>query len=68
MVKQFKEQYLVDESGKRIGVLLDIEQYHNMLEELEELEEIRTYDAAKSADDESVPLEKALEEIEKNRL
>ena len=67
MVKQFKEQYLVDETGKRIGVLLDIDQYHKMLEELEELEVIRAYDAAKAADDESVPLKKALDEIEKNR-
>ena len=67
MVRQFTEQYLVDESGQRIGVLLDIDRYHKMLDELEELEVVRAYDAAKAVDDESVPLEKTLDEIEKNR-
>ena len=62
-----KERFIVDENGKRIGVLLDIEDYHRLLEELEELEAIRAYDAAKASDDEVLPLEQALAEIEKDR-
>ena len=62
-----KERFIVDENGKRIGVLLDIEDYHRLLEELEELEAIRAYDAAKASDDEGLPLEQALAEIEKDR-
>ena len=62
-----KERFIVDENGKRIGVLLDIEDYHKLLEELEELEAIRAYDAAKASGDEAVPLEQALAEIEKAR-
>ena len=61
-----KERFIVDENGKRIGVLLDIEDYHRMLEELEELEAIRAYDAAKAAGDDLLPLEQALAEIEKD--
>jgi hypothetical protein len=62
-----KERFIVDENGKRIGVLLDIEDYHRLLEELEELEAIRAYDAAKASGDEVLPLEQALAEIEKDR-
>jgi PHD/YefM family antitoxin component YafN of YafNO toxin-antitoxin module len=30
---------VVDENGKRVGVLLDIKEYERMIEELEELED-----------------------------
>lgn len=62
-----KERFIVDEKGKRIGVLLDIEDYQRLLEELEELEALRAYDAAKASGDEVLPLEQALTEIEKDR-
>ena len=62
-----QERFIVDENGKRIGVLLDIEDYHRLLEELEELEALRAYDAAKASGDEVLPLEQALIEIEKDR-
>jgi hypothetical protein len=64
---QPKERFIVDENGQRIGVLLDIEDYQRLLEELEELEAIRAYDAAKASGDEVLPLEQALAEIEKDR-
>ena len=64
---QPKERFLVDESGQRIGVLLDIEDYQRLLEELEELEAIHAYDAAKASGDEVLPLEQALADVEKNR-
>jgi hypothetical protein len=62
-----KERFIVDEKGQRIGVLLDIADYQRLLEELEELEAIRAYDAAKASGDEVVPLEQAMAEIEKDR-
>ena len=64
MVK-LKERYIVDEKGNRIGVLLDIEDYHRLLAELEELESIRAYDAAKASGDEAIPFEQAIAEIGK---
>jgi hypothetical protein len=64
MVK-LKERYIVDEKGNRIGVLLDIEDYNRLLAELEELESIRAYDAAKASGDEAIPFEQAIAEIEK---
>ena len=62
-----KERFIVDEQGQRIGVLLEIADYQRLLEELEELEAIRAYDAAKASGDEVVPLEQAMAEIEKDR-
>ena len=51
-----KERFIVDENGQCIGVLLDIEDYRQLLEDLEELEAIRAYDAAKASGDEAVTL------------
>lgn len=60
----FKERYIVNEKGDRIGVILDIANYQHLLEELEELECIRAYDAAKASDDEAIPFEQAIAEID----
>jgi hypothetical protein len=59
-----KEQFVVDESGKRTAVLLDVERYMELLEAQEELESIRAYDEAKSSGDEAVPFSQAVSEIE----
>ena len=61
------ERFVVDEHGTRVGVLLDIDNYNRLLEELEELESIRAYDAAKASSDEVVPFEEAVAEIEQDR-
>lgn len=64
---QFRERYVVDDDGNRIEVLLELEQFKQLLTDLEELESIRAYDAAKAAGDEAVPLDQALDEIEQER-
>ena len=60
------EGYVVDENGARVGVILPMEKYRKLLEELEELESIRAYDAAKNAGDKAIPFEQAVEEIERD--
>ena len=54
-------RYVVDENGKRVSVILPVEEYEHMLEELEELEDLRLYDGAKAEIEregsEVVPLE-----------
>lgn len=62
-----KEQYVVDENGKRTAVLLEIERYEKLLEAHEELEAIRAFDEAKAADDEAIPFSQAITEIEESR-
>jgi hypothetical protein len=64
---EFAKRYMVDEEGHRIGVVLDIAEYRRLLEDLEELESIRAYDAAKASDDEVIPFEQAVTKIERDR-
>ena len=66
-MSKFKESFLIDDKGKQIGVILDIAKYRKLLEEIEELESIRAYDAAKAAKDEAIPFEQAISEIEQTR-
>lgn len=62
-----KEQYLVDEHGKRTSVLLDVAYYHELLAAFEEIESIRAYDEAKASNDELVPFNQVTDEIEQQR-
>jgi hypothetical protein len=57
----------VDDKGNRVSVVLDISDYQRLLEEVEELESIRAYDAAKASKEEAIPFEQAVSEIEKRR-
>lgn len=62
-----KEQFVIDPTGKRVGVLLDIREYERLLAELEELESIRAYDAAKAFNDGAIPFDEAMRQIERER-
>ncbi len=59
--------YLVDENGKQTAVILDVEEYRRLLDDLEELDSIRAYDAAKASGEKPVPFEEAVDEIESDR-
>jgi PHD/YefM family antitoxin component YafN of YafNO toxin-antitoxin module len=65
-------RYVVDENGKRVSVILPIEEYESMIEELEELDDIRAYDEAKAAlergEDEVIPLDQAMREIREGKV
>ena len=61
------EKFLIDEHGTRVAVVLDIKDYQRILEDLEELEALRQYDAAKAAVDEAIPLDEAVDEIRRGR-
>ena len=65
-------QYVVDENGKRVGVMLPIEEYERLVEELEELEDIVAYREARAAlkrgEDEAVPLNQAMQEIREGKV
>jgi hypothetical protein len=61
------ECYIVDADGHRLSVILGFDQYQELLVRLEELEEIYAFDLAEDANDEAIPLEQALNEIEQAR-
>lgn len=43
-------QYITDEAGKKISVVLPMKDFKAIMEELEELEDIKLYDEAKKED------------------
>jgi PHD/YefM family antitoxin component YafN of YafNO toxin-antitoxin module len=47
-VLETKEQFIVNASGKRVGVVLDLSTYERLREAEEELDDIRAYDAVES--------------------
>ncbi len=60
-------QYITDKKGKKISVILPIGDYNKMVEQLEELEDIKLYDDAIEGDDEAISINQAFEEIESKR-
>jgi len=62
-----RQQFIEDNQGKRIAVLMPIDQYNKMLEQLEDIDDIRAYDTAKAEEDEVIPFDQAVREIEKGR-
>lgn len=62
-----KTQFITDDHGKKLAVILPIKEYNKMVDDLEELEDIRLYDAAKKGKQEFIDAEQAFREIEKKR-
>lgn len=56
-------QYITDNTGKKISVILPIKDFKAIMEELEELEDIKLYDKAKKDKDESLPINEAFKLI-----
>lgn len=60
-------EYLVDEQQKRKAVLLPMSEWEQIVQELDELDDIRAYDAAKEQPSETLPFEQAIREIRPDR-
>ncbi|MDP8239912.1 MAG: hypothetical protein P9X24_12550 [Candidatus Hatepunaea meridiana] len=58
-------QYLINLSGERVGVFLDIETYQRIMEELEDKRDNLLMDEVEN--DERIPLEEALREEDERR-
>ena len=56
-------QFVVDENQKPTAVLLPANEWAMLMEELEELEDIRAYDEAKAEPQERVPFDQAIREL-----
>ena len=66
MIK-LNENFVVDKKGQKVGVFMDMESYRKMIDELEELDEIRAYDRANLKKGEPVLFDQAVKNIEQNR-
>jgi len=60
-------QFLTNEKGERIAVVISIAEYEELLEDLEDLQAVREYDEAKAAGESPIPFEQAMAEIRRNR-
>ena len=60
-------QYIIDLKGKKLSVVLPVDEFERLMEELEDMEDIRLYDEAKTVNEPSVPIDEAFAEIEKHR-
>lgn len=60
-------QYITNHDGKIISVVLPIKEFNIVMNELEELEDIRLYDEAKKSKESSIDIDKAFEMIEVKR-
>ncbi len=59
--------YITDNTGKKISVVLPMKDFKAILEELEELEDIKLYDEAKKSNEPSIPIDDAFKMIEAKR-
>ena len=61
-------EYVVDPHEERKAVILPMAEWMNILEELDELEDLRLYDQVKASSQESIPFEQAYREIEEGSV
>jgi hypothetical protein len=60
-------QFLTNEKGKKIAVVIEMKEYEKLLEELEDLEDVIAYHEAKASGETPIPFDQAIAEIEKRR-
>ena len=61
-------KFVVDEHQKRKAVLLPYEEWEKIVEEMEELADIKAYDEAKASPSEPVPFKDAVKEIREGKI
>jgi PHD/YefM family antitoxin component YafN of YafNO toxin-antitoxin module len=62
-MKRFQEQYIVDENGKKTAVVLPVNEYEELLEDLHDLAMI-----AERRDESTIAFEELKKRLEKDRL
>ncbi len=62
-----KNQFITDDNGQKVAVILPLKEYEKMLDDLDEYACIRAYDKVKSRKQEYVPASDVFESIEKKR-
>ncbi|WP_061217677.1 hypothetical protein [Leptospira weilii] len=55
-MKAIHPQFITDDKGKKLSVVLSIKEFKTLLEDSEELEDIRLYDEVKAKNEKSTPL------------
>jgi hypothetical protein len=61
------KQFLTNEKGEKVAVVISIKEYEELMEEIEDLQTVREYETAKASGEVPIPLEQALDENRRNR-
>ncbi len=61
------KQFLTNEKGEKIAVVISIKEYEEMLEELEDAEALHEYQEAKNSGEVGVPFDESIARIERER-
>jgi len=56
-------EYIINGNSQKKAVVIPISEWEQIIEEMEELEDIRAYDAAKSTNEEEISFDQAIKEI-----
>ena len=59
------EQYITDEKGIKKAIVISVSEWQKIIDELEELEDIRAYDEVKVKPSNPIPFKDAVNEIRK---
>lgn len=60
-------QYITDNNGNKLSVVLPIKEYERLIADSEELEDIRLYDEGLLEKGEGIPADEAFKQIEAKR-
>ena len=60
-IKKTTPQFITDKKGNKISVVIPLTQYKRILQELEELEDIRLYDEVKARIEKTIPFNQYLQ-------
>lgn len=60
-------QYITDKKGKKVSVVLSLKDYKKILEDLEEFEDIKLYDAVKARNEDTISLEDYIAKRKKSK-
>jgi PHD/YefM family antitoxin component YafN of YafNO toxin-antitoxin module len=63
----FHPQYVIDENHQPKAVILPVTEWEQIVEELDELDDIRAYDEAKAGPQDAVGFDEAVRGIEEGR-
>jgi hypothetical protein len=55
-----KTQYVTDDHGNKLAIIVPIKDYQKMLDDLEEAEDIKLYDEVKARKEDSMPFKEYL--------
>lgn len=61
-----KTKLRATKKGQKISIVLDVKDYEKLIDDLDELEAIRAYDAAKKSGEIPIPFERAVQVIERS--